>query len=81
MLFTRVVAQTRKTFLNEYNIIEHRKYSRKEGRLHVLSRSFLFPDCLSLVGLKDEALGMGWALLEPERSLVLGAGPPDSCTG
>lgn len=24
---------------------------------------------------------MGWALLEPETSLKLGAGPPDNCAG
>lgn len=61
--------------------IEQHEYSDKEGRLNILSRSFLFPDCLSLVGLKDEPLRMGWALLEPETSLKLGAGPPDNCAG
>lgn len=29
--------------------------------------------------MKDEPLGMGWDLLEPERSLVLGTGPAANC--
>ena len=53
------------------------------GEGHILCRPFLFPIpvCLSLVGLKDEPLSMGWDLVEPERSLVLGTGPPaaDCC--
>lgn len=44
-------------------------YHHKE-RNHLLSKCFLFP----LAGLKDDALGMGWDLLETERSLVEGAG-------
>ncbi len=68
-------------FLNECISVKQHIHSDKEGKLNILSRSFLFPDCLSLVGLKDEPLGMWWALLEPETSLKLGAGPPDNCIG
>lgn len=48
----------------------------KDGRNEVdlLSKSFLLPGCLSL-GLRDEPLG----ILDPERSLVLGAGPFCNC--
>lgn len=46
---------------------------------YILFRSFLFPLCLSLAGLKDEPLGIGWDLLEPERSLVLETGPDANC--
>lgn len=47
------------------------KKQKDRQRKHILSISFLFP----LVGLKDEPLRMGWDLLEPERSLVVGDGP------
>lgn len=46
-------------------------------RKHILSIFFLFP----LVGLKDDPLGMGWDLLETERSLVEGAGTDGNCIG
>lgn len=48
--------------------------------MHILSNSFLFP-CLLPVGLKDEALGIGCDLLEPEISLVEGAGPVGNRAG
>lgn len=51
-------------------------YHHKE-RNHVLSKCFLFP----LAGLKDDALGIGWDLLETERSLVEGAGIDGNCIG
>lgn len=46
---------------------------------NILSRSFLFPECVSLACLKDGPFWLERALLEPERSLVLGPRPADCC--
>ena len=47
----------------------------QEGINHSQSWPFRLP----LLGLKDEALGTGWDLVEPERSLVVGPALDRNC--
>lgn len=49
--------------------------------INILSKSFLFPVCLSLVGLYDELFETKCDLFDPEMSLELGTAAPCKCFG